>query len=200
MIVAEVLVNDYLKNPSLEGSANIFQNQTASSQQKNPQQNSPLTNAASTVEASGSASTASLVGSVTTALIQKAGLQSYAFKPVAFDGKLFDKIPFTDLSFIKTFESHLAKNQVANVATFYEFNPGSTQSAKEIYDLIKQKCAGEIGVILNETNSFGDGSFYANYFEFPEKVFVVFRKGTHVFAFTYGKELHDGVTKLIGLL
>lgn len=188
VIVAEIMVNEYLRTPySLEAAANIFQ-----AQQTVQSTGTGTTQAKQAVAVSS--------GSLSPALLQKAGFQNYTFQSVPYAGKLLDRIAFADLNFIPTFESHLMKNQVARVASFYEFNPGSLQSAKEVYDLIKQKCTGEIGVILNETNSFGEASFYVNYFEFPEKVFLVFRKGTKVFAFTYNKELHSSAGTLAGLL
>lgn len=188
VIVAEIMVNEYLRTPySLEATANIFQ-----------AQHTVQDAGTGTTQAKQSVVVSS--GSLSSALLQKAGFQNFTLQAVPYAGKLLDRIAFADLSFIPTFESHLMKNQVARVASFYEFAPGSLQSAGEVYDLIKQKCTGEIGVILNETNSFGEASFYVNYFEFPEKVFLVFRKGTKVFAFTYSKELHEEVGKLIGLL
>lgn len=188
MIVAEIMVNEYLHAP-IDGSANVFQAQQAPASQQAAPQKAGATQA----------STASS-GSLTPAVLQKAGLQNYSLQSVPYAGKLLDLVAFKDLNFIPSYESHLTKNQVARVASFYEFNPGSAQSAKEFYDLVKQKCAAEIGVILNETNGFGEGSFYVNYFEYPDKVFLVFRKGTKIFAFTYSKEIHGEMTKLIGLL
>ena len=186
VIVAEIMVNEYLRTPySLEAAANIFQ-----AQQTVQNAGTGTTQAATTVSS----------GSLSSDLLKKAGFQNYTLQPTPYAGKLLDRIAFPDLNFIPTFESHLMKNQLARVASFYEFDPGSLQSAKEVYDLIKQKCSGEIGVILNETNSFGEASFYVNYFEFPEKVFLVFRKGTKVFSFTYNKELHAPVAVLVGLL
>ncbi len=191
VIVAEILVNEYLRTPySLEGAANIFQAQQA---------DSPSQQTATAAQGSSQAVAASS-GSLSIELLQKSGLQDYTLQSQPYGGELLDKIPFTDLNFIPTFESHLMKNQVARVASFYEFQPGSIQSAQEVYNLLKQKTSSEVGVILNETNSFEDQSFYVNYFEYPDKVFLVFRKGTNVFAYTYSKELHPQITKLIGLL
>jgi len=210
VIVAEMMVNDYLRTPnSLDGAASVLQAQSSGlSQQNGPNSNSsgttnaqaPSKGANGAIDTGSTGNSANLVGSITNSLLQKAGLQNYTFKPVAYDGKLFGRIAFTDVSFITSHEAGLAKNETATVATFYEFDPDSAESAKEIYDLMKQKCSGEIGVILNETNSFGDDSFYVNYFEYPEKVFLVFRKGTRVFAFNYTKDLHQSIVKLIGLL
>jgi len=186
VIVAEILVNEYLHNPySLENAASVLQaqqNTTGSGGQTSGTQQAVQT------------------GSLSNELIQKSGLGNYTLQSVPFGGKLLDRISLENLNLITTYEWHLLKNGVARVASFYEFNPGSASSAAEFYILLKQKCSAEIGVLLNETNGFGDGSFYLNYFEFPEKVFVVFRKDDKVFAFTYGKELHPAVTKLISLL
>ncbi len=188
VIVAEIMVNEYLRTPySIEGAANVFQAQQApaSSQQ------APATSSQNQQVSS---------GSLSTSLLQKAGFQDYTLQAASYNGKLFGTIAFADLNFIPTFESHLMKSGVAKVASFYEFDPSSAQSAQEVYDLIKQKSSAEVGVILNETNSTGDGSFYVNYFEYPEKVFLVFKKGSKVFAFNYDKALQGAMTRLIGLL
>jgi hypothetical protein len=184
VIVAEILVNEYLRPPyAMDGAANVFQTQ-ATTQQPAGQ------NAAAT------ASEASLSASI----LQQAGVPGAELQTAAFSGKLFGRIDLTNLGAVKAVESHLTKNQAARLASFYEFSPGSEQAAKEFYELLKQRCQTEIGVIINETNGFGQSSFYVNYYEFPEKVFLVFRKGTRVFGFNYNKDLHEAVTKLIGLL
>lgn len=184
VIVAEILVNEYLRPPyAMDGAANIFQTQ-ATTQQSGVQ--SP----------SAGASDASLTASV----LKQAGVPDAELQTAAFSGKLFGRIALTDLGAVKGVESHLTKNQAAKLASFYEFSPGSEQTAKELYELLKQRCQTEIGVILNETNGFGDASFYVNYYEFPEKVFLVFRKGTRVYGFSYNKDLHEAMKKLIGLL
>ena len=198
VIVAEVMVDGYLKTPASlngkkDGAANVLQTPSAAvltgaqkqsaSQQAIPQQ-------------AGDAS----VGSISAALLQKAGLEKYVLRVAPYAGKLLDKIDFPALNSVPVFESHLMKNDVVQMASFYEFDASSAQATQEVYDLMKLKCAAEVGAILNETNSFGDASFYLNYYESPERVFVVFRKGLKIFAFTYVKELHGAVGKLIGLL
>ncbi len=190
VMVSEIMVNEYLRNPySLQSAANVFE---ASTTQQDGMQTTGLHSSSTSQEQVAA-------GSLSPALLQNVGLQDYNLQTVPYSGKLFGQVAFNDLNFVPSFESHLMK-QVANVANFYEFNPGSAQSAQEVYALVKQKCTAEVGVILNETNSFGDGSFYVNYFEYPQKVFLVFRKGTKVFALVYNKELHGIMTKLIGLL
>jgi len=188
VIAAEIMVNEYLRPYGTDGAANVFQSQQTSTP---PSANQNQTAASTSNPAA---------GSLHADMLPKAGLQDYTLQTAQYGGKLFGRLALNDLSFIPTFESHLVKNQVARVASFYEFSTGSEQSAKEFYDLLKQRCSSEIGVILNETNSFGNGSFYVNYFEFPDKVFIVFRKGTRIFAFNYTKELHGSMTKLVGLL
>jgi hypothetical protein len=193
VIVGEMMVNEYIQTPyNPDGQADVFQAHPASVA-SSQQQPAPAASTQQNIAAS--------AGSITAGLLQKSGLDSYSFKAVPYGGNLLDRIPFPDLkNFIATYESHLYKNQTALVASFYEFDAGSDDSTKEIYVMLKQKCSAEIGVIINETNTVGSGSFYVNYFQYPEKVFVVFSKGTRVFAFSYDKELHPAVGRLIGLL
>lgn len=205
VIVAEIMVNEYLRSPyGLDGSANVFHAQTATtSQQTQTGTSQQNTQGAAGHVATGTATgqgSQNLAGSFSADAFMKAGIHDLTLQNVPYDGKLFGKIPFADMTLVPTHQAHLAKNGVARIASFYEFNPGSELSAKEFFDLVKQKCGAEVGVILNETNSYGDASFYINYFEFPDKVFLVFRKGTRIFAFNYGKELHGSITKLAGLL
>ncbi len=207
------MVNDYLKNSStLDGATSVLQAPQSSTQQSKSSSvgTSNPGNANSAIQSSsqGASQTGNsnkveqqiIPGSLTAALLQKVGLQNYSFQEAPYSGKLFDTIPFQDLSFVQTSESSLNKNQVVQVASFDEFNPGTVESAQEVYDLVKEKCIGETDGIVNETNNFGEQSFYLNYFQHTEKVFLVFRKGTRVFAFRYDKDLHDAMTKLIELL
>lgn len=188
VIVAEVMVDGYLQAPAAlvktEGGANVLRPPTQQSQQ-------PRVDVAPQVAGS---------SSITASLLQKAGLQDYKLQSVTYGGNLLDRIAFASLNSVPIFESHLMKNDIVQVASFYELDAGTAATAREVYDLLKLKATAEVGAILNETNSFGEASFYVNYYQIPEKVFVVFRKGGRVFALTYNKDLHGAMTKLMASL
>ena len=197
VIVAEIMVNEYLKTPySLEVATNIFSAATPETPLVEPTQQAVAAPVIQTDQPTIVAPAAFL----TQAMVSQAGFQNLALKSVPYSGKLFDRVAFKDLGTVPTFETQLVKNEMVKDAGIYEFHVSSQTLSKEVYGLMKGKCAAEIGVILNETNSFGDASFYVNYFEVPERVFLVVKKGDNVYALTYGKELHASIQKLISLL
>lgn len=201
VIAAEVMVNEYLDTPySFEGATNVFQtqNQTKTTPSENGQETVEVQNSSSSDGAATQFNDS--VTTLNTTLFSKAGIEGYTVATLPFAGKLFGTISIGDFAIIPGNEITLSKDGSAKNVGLYEFNPGSIDSAKEFYTLVKQRSEQEIGVILNETNSFGDASFYVNSYEQPEKVFLVFRKGSHVFGFNYPKEMHAVMSKLVSFL
>jgi len=196
VIVAEIMVNEYIKAPyNLDAEANIFSASPAQGTQ-------PLSGAAGT-SALLQTQQSQLVSPQNInlpSLLAKAGLQNLELKAEPFSGMLFDRIPLKDLSFLSASEYHLIKNGTIKEAVIYSFPASSDELAREIYGLLKDKCSTEIGIIINENNQFGDTSFYVNYFEYPERVFLVVKKHDTVYALTYGKELHGSIQQLLSLL
>ena len=90
VIVAEIMVNEYLRTPySLDAAANIFQAQQTV---QNPGVGS--TQGAQTTPVSS--------GSLSSDLLNKAGFQHFTLHPATYGGKLLDRIAFADLNFIPT--------------------------------------------------------------------------------------------------
>lgn len=134
------------------------------------------------------------------AVVQEAGFSAVTLQRVPFNGSIFDKIDISDRISMPVLQQNLLKNNVARDATFYEFSLKSHTLAQEIYALLKQKGSNQIGASVNETNGFGEKSFYVNFLDYPERAFLVVKKGGNVYSLSYVKIYHPFIQKLIQLL
>ncbi len=133
-------------------------------------------------------------------LLEKAGFTNTTYKLISFGGKLFDRIDISNLNFLNILRYDFLENDISKVLSFYQIKANDAATAKEVYGLIKAKSGAEIGVIVNETNQFGEASFYDNFIDYPERVFLVVKKGNNVYSLSYQKELHPRVQMLLSLL
>ena len=213
LIVAEILVNDYLKNPySTDLQTNIFQSDLKADQKIATQEQiisedleQKLRLGSSQQAELGQAVTWNAVLNPSNDLISAEDLNKIGFSNSkivkgAFDGKIFDRIDVSTLNFLDISRYDIVQNGVVKMGSLYTLPVNSGELAKEIYGLLKDRSSAEIGVIVNETNSYGESSFYDNFFEFPERAFLVVKKGRNVYALTYLKELHPRVQMLLQLL
>lgn len=137
---------------------------------------------------------------ITFPILQQAGFEESVFQRIPFDGWLFGKLDLkTDLTLPVTVQN-LLKNNVAKVATFYEFETKSKTLADRTYDLLKTKFSHLKGAGVNPTDEFLEHSFYVNFSQEPKRAFLVVKKGENVYALTYGKESHPFITMLLPLL
>lgn len=137
---------------------------------------------------------------ITFELVTKSGFSQATLQRTLFDGWLFDSIDLQGALSSQVLAQNLLKNNTIKVGTFYEIRTQSDNVSKEIYALIKQKASSQAGALVNETNSFGNGSFYINYLDNSSRAFLVVKKGQYVYALTYVKDYHPFVSKLIQLL
>ena len=88
-----------------------------------------------------------------------------------------------------------------------EFQPSETSSSSRIFNIVKSRVYQSIPIskrdkiTINQTNSFGEHSFYYNNKEeFPNMVFLVIKGKDKVLAFEYEQKRHDIVIKSINSL
>ena len=130
-------------------------------------------------------------------LITKAGFEGVSLQRVVFKGMLFGMLDINELISMPAIEQNVLKNNAAAVANFVEFSTDDESTARDLYQLFQQKAKGQLGATVNETNGFRSNSFYVNYLEYPQRVFLVVRAKKNVYALTYQKEYHASVTQLI---
>ncbi len=133
-------------------------------------------------------------------LIQQAGFQDMTLQRVPFNGFIFEALDLRDLKSVNVFQHHLLKNNQEKIATLYEFSSSSFLLSKEVYLFLKEKAKGATNASLNETNEFGDNSFYLNFLEQKTRAFLVVNQGGNVYAFAYPKEYHASAKMLLSLL
>ncbi len=133
-------------------------------------------------------------------VVDQVGFNNVVLQRVPFNGIMFQKVDMRDFQSVPIFQQNLLQNNRDWVAEFYELHAESQLLANEIYLLIKEKASNSIEAGINETNEFGNGSFYINYSDRSNTAFLVVKVRESVYAFVYKKDLHPFVKSLIQLL
>jgi len=198
VIVAELLVNDYTDTPGLKKNlqANVLQTSmevadpTGGTAAKNGAKNSIYDG----VRPDPSASYLSF------GLVQSAGFEDMALQRVPFDGILFETMDLRDFKSVPVITNNFLEHNKDPIGTMNEFHAQSKDLANEIYNYLKEKAGKLIGASTNETNSFGERSFYINFLEQKDNAFLVVKQGENVYALTYKKGEHSNIQTLLKLL
>jgi hypothetical protein len=209
VIVAELLVNEYLKYPAIRKSVtasvvadiNTHPASQAASNIAGTAGNGDIsfdTNFTGTAEDQQKAAEAKV--KINFSNLQKAGFGGVTLQRVPFNGILFENIDLRDFKSVPVIQNNLLENNRNRTATFVEFITGSRMLASEIYALLKEKAGKQIGTTINETNQFGDNSFYVNYYDRTENSFLIVKIGDSVYALTYQKGLHDSIKQLLSII
>ncbi len=184
VIVAELLVNEYIKYPEGHNllAANVLQTGVAGNTQADA---TPGTQA----QTDGSFFTFSVLSG--------AGFKNVSLQRMPFNGIMFESVDLRDFKSVPVTVNNLLENNREKIAVFYEFRAADVPLSKEVYAFLKDKSSKLIGATINETNSFGEGSFYINYIEQRDSVFLVVNGGDNVYALTYRKDLHPLISKVL---
>lgn len=89
------------------------------------------------------------------------------------------------------------------IATIFEFQPETEATTAKIFSTLFSKLRDNIteeqkeDINLNQTNSFGDHSFYFNNKQYEEMVFLVVKSADKILAFEYKKENHEKMQPVI---
>lgn len=135
---------------------------------------------------------------ITTQKLTEAGFNNVELKQSNFVGILFEKVDLRDFKSIEVIQQRSIDQSVP--LAFYEFHAHDPLLSQEIYVFIKQKAQDTLEHTVNETNDFGDNSFYLNDSRESGFVFLVVKTGESVYAMSYQKELHDSIKNLLRLL
>lgn len=220
VIVAELLVNQYIRFPASQKqlSTNVLaaedQHKAADSKmndtagepdsQKNVNQSLSAGDSGqiSQAEFDQNDSPAKDGPKITFAVMQNAGFTNLVLQRVPFNGILFNTIDLRNFKSVEVIQNNLIEDNTNRnqTASFFEFDAGSRMLATEIYSLIKQKTQSLSGVKMNETNQFGNNSFYINFDDNAQNVFLVVRMESNVYALTYRKDYHPFIKQLLTLL
>ncbi len=123
------------------------------------------------------------------AYIEKEQSNEMLFKTI-FTGDLSDTK--VDKNVIRTADSLLAK--------VYVISTGPSNSITDIFDILKVRASEGLDIEINETNEFGDASFYMNDLRRSNTAFLTVRFGQLIYGFSYPKDYHPQIRNLIALL
>lgn len=131
--------------------------------------------------------------------IRQAGFTSVIFNEEQFQGKVFQLLDITQFA-VEAISFYELKAEDSPIASITEIALRDEIRAIQLYTLLQNKTKTYIDLTLNETNSFGDRSFYINHAKKPGEAFIAVRIGRTIYAFAYVKVYHPEIKKLITLL
>jgi hypothetical protein len=76
----------------------------------------------------------------------------------------------------------------------------SEEITNEIYSILLQKITDDPNFTVNETNQYGDASFFANHSEDKNSVFLVVKIGLRMYTLHYPAKNHNKIKNLINIL
>jgi hypothetical protein len=116
-----------------------------------------------------------------------------------YNQRLFQLIDTTPLD-IPTVNYATLDTDSDTVASVYEFTFRTSVDAENGFDEIRLLANSFPNIDTNQTNQFGDRSYYINHLVKVGEVFLVVRQENLVTAFAYKKEYHDIFKTFFGVL
>jgi hypothetical protein len=173
---------DYFDN-NFEGLAEVAKINTETQQIEQPDQNVPAETAPVVEEIPSETGDA-----INAELLRKVGFSNFFLQKKPFEKVVFDEFDFSELSSIEVEFYQVMERLFGNekeILEIFHFPAADAAMTGEIYNLLKEKFKSELGVTINETNSFGLASFYINFGEQRENVFLVVKLKEGVYALSY---------------
>lgn len=131
--------------------------------------------------------------------LKSAGFTNTTLDTESFDGFLYKTIYVQDLKDLKIFKN-VIKSTDSILCKVYIIDVGPMNTPKDVYDTLKARGSEGLDIEINETNTFGDGSFFMNDSRRQNVAFLTVRFGNLIYGFSYPKEYHPQVQNLIKLL
>lgn len=131
--------------------------------------------------------------------IKSAGFVGAYLEQEPHDGFLFKSIYIDDLYDVEVTKNVIKSND-ALFAKVYVFQVGPLSSLHEVYEVLRVRGSEGLDVEVNETNDFGDGSFFMNDSRRSNVAFLTVKIGASIYGFSYPKEYHSQIKNLITLL
>lgn len=126
-------------------------------------------------------------------------INSVEYSDAAYPGKLFHLIETTD---IETDQVAYGIFRVGDnaIGSAYEFKFATELEGESAFQLILRRASNFQDITVNQTDQFGEESFYINNVVKVAEVFLVFRRDNYVYAFAYKKDLHDAFKEFFDIL
>lgn len=132
-------------------------------------------------------------------LLPALNIPNVEYKPGTYNGKLFNLVS-TDSIAIKESVYGFFEAEGENVGNFFEFEMKNTLLAESNLKKLKQLFEEFPEITANQTNQFGDNSFYINHSAKVEQVYVVIQKDNFIYAFAYRTKFHETFKSFFGVL
>ncbi len=116
-----------------------------------------------------------------------------------FDGIIFGSINISDYN-DENHSKYIVTEAEEYAGTLVELIFPDPDIANEVYSSIKTKIQDRDAFELNETNQYGDASFFANHSQEKNSVFLVVKKAERLYTLHYPAKNHNKMKNLINLL
>ncbi|PIQ77113.1 hypothetical protein COV82_06330 [Candidatus Peregrinibacteria bacterium CG11_big_fil_rev_8_21_14_0_20_46_8] len=135
---------------------------------------------------------------LTPELILQAGIGEKVEEEL-FEGKIYKLLditatPISDATYYEMSVENIAVASISEVVLQDEIR------ALQLYMLLQNKTKTFIDLTLNETNAYGDRSFYINHAKKPDEAFLTVKIKNRLYSIAYLKLYHSEVKKMIELL
>ena len=141
----------------------------------------------------------SVLASINIEKVTKAGFMDADVKISSFSGAIIETVDLGEYNDDENLQYKILENNI-NSGIISELIFPDEKIAENVYQSIKNKIDGISIFTVNETNQYGELSFFANNAEEKNSVFLVVKKGTRLYTFHYPARNHNKIKNLIGLI
>ncbi|MBI2453635.1 hypothetical protein HYV58_00470 [Candidatus Peregrinibacteria bacterium] len=138
------------------------------------------------------------VPAVTEERVRQAGFTG-KFGEKLFNGKVYQLIDISAVP-VESIGFYEVSQDIDTVASITEITLRDEIRALQLYTLLQNKTKTYIDLSLNETNAYGERSFYINHAKKTQEAFLTVKIGKKIYAFAYVKFYHPELKKFITLL
>lgn len=132
-------------------------------------------------------------------LLPALNIPNVEYKPGTYNGKLFNLVSTNSIA-IKESVYGFFEVEGDILGNFYEFEMKNTLLAESNLKKLKTSFEEFPEITANQTNQFGDSSFYINHSVKVDQVFVVIQKDNFIYAFAYQSQFHEVFKAFFGVL
>lgn len=131
--------------------------------------------------------------------VRSAGFASAYLETEAHNGFLYKTIYIDDIEDVTVTKTAIKSGDTLLVKV-YVFQIGTINSVDQVYEILKLRGSEGLNTEVNETNEYGNGSFFINDSQRQNVAFLTVKIGALIYGFSYPKEYHAQVKNLVALL
>lgn len=131
--------------------------------------------------------------------VRSAGFANAYLEEEKSDDLLYKTIQLNDIEGLEVLKTMVRTEQDV-LAKVYVLKPGINMEVSDLYNLLKGRAAQGLNSEVNETNQFGQNSFYMNDSARPGTAFLTVRIGGLIYSFSYPKDYHSQIKNLVQLI